>query len=235
MPRPYVSWSIEHLEAQFEVHRGNLEVVLLLKEELTFRKTKRAQRLLVQVLASIDAFGRDSGEATEPEPVLDSRPVGGVHEVQGSASLEDLFRDLHVEESAGSATEATTEQPPDDRRRPHTLSLIRPLGTPGLPPAFVRPLDTSLNLNIPTDADLPILYVAALSALIEEIKKTGAGQKRYELENGIRVEGNASEIIYDFVFPDAADLFEDANVEVELPGRRIDASIISLGTSCCSD
>jgi hypothetical protein len=230
MPRPYVSWSIERLEALFEVRRGNLDVVLLLKEELTFRKTKRAQKLLAEVLACTDKIERDSGEAVESEPVVDLPPAEEVDEVHRRSSLGDLLKDTHIEESHGSATGKTTEQPPDDRRRPNVLSLIRPLGTPGLPPAWIRPLDASLSLNIPTDADLPRLYVAALSALIEEIKKTGAGQKRYELENGIRVEGNASDIIYDFVFPDAADLFEDAKVEVELPGRRIDASIISISS-----
>jgi len=230
MPRPYISWSIQHLEAQFEVHRGNLEVLLLLKEELTFRKTKRGQKLLAQVLASMEAFERGSGEATEPERVLVLPPGGRDDEVQASASGEDSITDFRVGESLRCATGATTDQPPDDRRCPPTLSLIRPLGTLGLPLAWVRPLDAGSNLNLPSDADLPLFYVAALSALIEEIKKTGTGQKRYDLENGIRVEGNAREIIYDFVFPDAADLFEDANVEVELPGRRIDASIMSISS-----
>jgi hypothetical protein len=36
--------------------------------------------------------------------------------------------------------------------------------------------------------------------------------------------------VYEFVFVDAADLFEDAKVELELPGRRVAASIISISS-----
>jgi hypothetical protein len=68
-----------------------------------------------------------------------------------------------------------------------------------------------------------------LSALIAEIKQTGAGQKRYELENGIRAEAAGDTLIYEFAFTDDADLFQDAKVEVQIFGKRIDASILSIG------
>ncbi len=102
------------------------------------------------------------------------------------------------------------------------------VGTPGLPQPWVRPLNADRPLSIAGDADLPQIYVAALTALIAEIKATGAGQKRYELENGIRADGN--EAVYEFPFADEADLFEDAKVEVEIAGRRIHASIVSISS-----
>jgi hypothetical protein len=120
-----------------------------------------------------------------------------------------------------------SDQPPDDRKRPEHLSRIRPVGTPGLPQPWFRPLNAGRPLSIPADADLPEIYAAALTALIVEIKTTGAGQKRYELENGIRVEGK--EAVYEFPFTDEGDLFEDAKVEVVVSGRRIDGSIVSIG------
>ena len=122
------------------------------------------------------------------------------------------------------------ESPPDDRRRPKILSTIRSERTQGLPAPWTRPLDRDSQLRIRSDSDLPQLYAAALAALIDEIKTTGLGQKRYELEKGIRSEENASGILYGFLFDDAADLFEDAKVEVELPGRRVAASIVSIAS-----
>ena len=63
-------------------------------------------------------------------------------------------------------------------------------------------------------------------ALIAEIQATGVGQNRHELENGVRAEGN--EPVYEFAFTDQVELFEDAKVEIEVFGRRISASIVSI-------
>ena len=119
-------------------------------------------------------------------------------------------------------------QPPDDRKRPKYLSRIRPLGTPGLPEPWIPALRADRQLEVSGNADLPQIYVAALTALISEIKATGAGQKRYELENGVRTQ--SGEIVYEFPFTDDADLFEDAKVEVEISGQRVQASIVSINS-----
>ena len=70
--------------------------------------------------------------------------------------------------------------------------------------------------------------MAALAALIAEIKATGAGQKRYELEDGVRTQ--SEEFVYEFPFTDEAELFEDARVEVEISGQRVQASIVSINS-----
>jgi ssDNA-binding Zn-finger/Zn-ribbon topoisomerase 1 len=92
----------------------------------------------------------------------------------------------------------------------------------------VRSLDKDKTLTVAPNADFPQVYAAALAALISEIKATGAGQKRYELENGVRTEGN--EVVYEFPFTDDAELFEDAKVEIEILGRRTDGSIVSISS-----
>ncbi len=229
MPRPYMAWSIERLETLFESQGGDPHVRARLVEELSLRKTKRAQRLLAQA-ERIAEFETDGDESEESEAVVDTTTIDGEDESGPGVDNQsgDGYRDDSPDWSGGEATDQ--EQPPDDRRRPQILSSIRPVGTAGLPTPWVRPLDGTLSLSVPAGADLPQIYSAALSALIDEIKRTGAGQKRYELENGIRAEGKAGEIVYEFAFADEAELFEDAKVEVELPGRRIDASIISISS-----
>ena len=230
MPRPYIGWPIERLEALFESQGGNPHVFTLLVKELSFRKTKRARRLLAQVEQRITKIQTDGEKSGESEAVVGAATSDGeVQEGTGRVVENRLGDGYGVSDSVeGKPTDEV--QPPDDRRRPQILSPIRPVGTPGLPPPWIRPLDGTLSLDVPAGADLPQLYAAALSALIDEIRRTGAGQKRYELQNGTRAEVRAGEIVYEFSFADAADLFEDARVEVQLPGRRIDASIISISS-----
>ena len=233
MVRPYMSWSVDKLEALFESKSGAPEVVSQIKEELSFRTTKRAQRLLEQVNQNLAPKGAEvptehetDGEVAEPDKENDEFEEEADQEVDqpfGSGTQQEMPDALNNATSNG-------DQPPDDRNRPQTLSQIRPLGTGGLPQPWIRPLDQDLTLRLPSDADVPQIYCAALAALIAEIKKTGSGQKRYELERGVRVEGMAGEFFYEFCFTDEADLFEDAKVEVELPGRCIDGSIVSISS-----
>ena len=120
------------------------------------------------------------------------------------------------------------EQPPDDRKLPRQLSRMRPPGTAGLPEAWVPSRSQDVVLGLSKDAGSPDLYIAALTALIAEIKKTGAGQKRYELENGTRADPFPGDTVYVFPFTDEADLFEDSKIEVTVPGRRVEGSVVSI-------
>ena len=150
-------------------------------------------------------------------------------------TLSEVERDVdhssavsaHSQELFGTETDSYGPAP-DDQKRPERLSRIRPLGTAGLPDAYVRPLKREVSLNLPANADLPDRFVAALAELIREIKRTGSGQKRYELEKGMRVEATGSETLYAFPFPDEAELFEDAQIEVQVAGRRVAGTVVSL-------
>jgi hypothetical protein len=81
---------------------------------------------------------------------------------------------------------------------------------------------------VPKNADLPDLFVAALNALISKIRTTGANQKRYELENGERLETAQDSILYSFPFTDDAELFEEAQIELQAIGRRVEGTIVSI-------
>jgi hypothetical protein len=229
MARPYAQLSIEDLEDLLNKHGRDQPILSLLIEELAQRHTKRARKLLsivAELVAkpnSSEAEGEirsqreleldDGGPNPSPEIITEGSGYsrGGGHRGDGGRAIgaEDL--------------------PPDYRRRPETLTRIRPPGTPGLPTPWVRPLNKNVSLMLPGNPDLPQVYAAALSALIAEIKQTGAGQKRYELENGIRAEAAGDTLIYEFAFTDDADLFQDAKVEVQIFGKRIEASILSIG------
>lgn len=226
--RPYAASSINDLEAIFGSHPEDLAVLSLLVEELSHRKTQRARHLLALVAERLANLEPEADDAVEPGGLDDDLP--STEEDPDTSERENMGTRVGEEnvKAAAAKPPADSDQPPDDRKRPERLSLVRPVGTPGLPEPRAYSLKAGRPLGVPTDADLPQIYAAALAALIFEIKTTGAGQKRYELENGIRAAGN--EPVYEFSFTDEADLFEDAKVEVEVSGRRIDASIISISS-----
>jgi hypothetical protein len=222
--RNYTSSSIEDLEVLFAAHAEDLLVLSQIVRELSFRKTKRARRLLALIagrLADYDAEA-DQVESFDNDLQLPEDASGVLEDEDPRTVSGDCL--LTSRGSLGHSA----DQPPDDRKRPERLSQIRPVGTPGLPSPWTRQLHGDRPLSVTVDADIPQIYAAALTALIAEIKVTGAGQKRYELENGVRAEGK--EAVYDFPFPEDADLFEDAKVEVEVLGRRINGSIVSISS-----
>ena len=120
---------------------------------------------------------------------------------------------------------------PDDRERPAQLTLIRPAGTRGLPDVYERTLKQRINLNLSANADLSDIFIASLQELIREIKRTGTGQKRYELEKGRRGGAAGDDILYHFPFTDEAELFEEAQVEIQVEGQRVEGTIVSIGDS----
>jgi hypothetical protein len=228
--RPYRSLSIEGLEAVFDAHGEDFSVLTQLVQELSIRKTNRARRLLALVATRLADLEPEADDPGEPR-ILDDEPASAEDDwgLPEHEDVQSAARDDPADNSKRPADDtADRDQPPDDRKRPERLSIVRPVGTPGLPPPWVRPLSTDRPLRVAADADLPQIYSAALAALIAEIKLTGAGQKRYELQNGVRAEGK--ETVYEFPFTDEADLFEDAKVEIEISGRRIDGSIVSINS-----
>ncbi len=222
--RPYAASSVEDLEKLFEAQREDSAALSRLAQELSFRKSQRARQLLGlvtrQLASTAPVPDSLSTEAPAQDALVDDEEWA-IGEYGESGDAHNAFANSSVEAPGN-------EEPPDDLRRPRHFSRIRPLGTPGLPPAWVPTLKTDRALRIASDADLPQLYVAALVELVSEIKATGKGQKRYELENGVRVEGQ--EPLYEFVFTDDTDLFEDAKVEVQISGTRIDGSIVSINS-----
>jgi len=211
MRRPYIQYSIAQLRELFAA-RGHESVVLEhLRVELSQRKTPSARQLNIEVLQRIQGLeaATDDPEVEEPENSPDDEPAGrsNGHSYAGSS---------------GGSTH------PDDQKRPATLTRIRPPGTSGLPDAWQRPLDQELSLPVAPNAELPELFVAAINALVTEIKRTGANQKRYDLEKGERLETAQDDILYAFPFSDEAELFEEAQIELHALGRRVEGSIVSI-------
>jgi ssDNA-binding Zn-finger/Zn-ribbon topoisomerase 1 len=205
MGRPHFHKGIAHLRRLFASNENSFSILQELSEELAHRKTPDARSLMKDVLARLEGIDQHT---EDPDIDYDDEP----------SRSEELF---------GNKTESYGPIP-DDQKRPDRLSRIRPPGTPGLPDAYVRPLKQEVTLNLPVNADLPDRFIAALAELIREIKRTGSGQKRYELEKGTRVESTRSDTLYAFPFPDQVELFEEAQIEVQVAGRQIAGMVVSI-------
>jgi hypothetical protein len=255
MIRRYLNKSTAELQKIFESHQSGAATLQELLEELAFRRTASSRSLMGKVVARLQEIEQQPGtdqpkrtnefgnERAGDDPAVPSddlghsastpRDAGGtICPSEPSASEKHTIpatppRLPPVPELFDIETEAYGP-PPDDRDRPERLSVIRPSGTKGLPDAYVRLLKREIALNVLANADIPDHFIAALHTLIREIKRTGAGQRRYELESGHRAESAGGDILYIFPFTDEAEIFEDAQVDVLVSGRRIAGTIVSI-------
>ena len=207
MSRPFFKYSARQLEELFDTDSHSPATLKLLKEELGHRTTNKAKGLLVRVEEAMKvAGGQEVRKQSEPivtpaEPaqlqlvqIPDQSQDGVYEEDDGDSTVPESSR-----KKIGNRTDASVS--PDDIKKPDILTSMRPTGTRGLPEAYVRQLRQDINLRVNHDANVVDLYIAAVGALIFEIKRTSAGQKRYELENGIRViEASLNETRYVFPF-----------------------------------
>ena len=231
MSRPYLSLGIAELEALFVQRAGDVAFLRALAVELTHRETNRANRLLSKVAFELSKYGQEDDAQSElanvqvqAEMPIDSNPEEAAREVE-THQVRRPAANAATRPGAGTGQQ---EIPPDDRRKPERLSLVRPPGTAGLPNSWTRKLAQDVVLNVARDADLPVRYSAALAALITEIRKTGSGQKRYEVDIANRSENSGELKLYACQFPDDGELFEEARVEVLVGGRRVEGSIASI-------
>lgn len=231
MPRPLFRCSAKDLEDLFKEKGHDASVLNLLMEELGHRSTGRALNLLASVKARLVAPGPQNDHAAAVRvaaPVSNSRDPVKVEPPEEVDGVFDEDAPNEPEPRTTRAGRANDGFSPNDLEMPAVLTKMRPVGTAGLPNPYVRQRANDVALNVQS-VDIVDHYIAALAALILEMKKAGAGQRRYELENGVRIaEAALDETRYLFEFTDEADLFEDAKVVIEVEGRRCDGTIVSI-------
>jgi len=238
MARPFFKYSAQQLEELFNSDGSNPETLKLLKEELDHRSTNKARRLLSKVEESFSKINTltDGIQSKSVIPSLDALqnelfPSEGVDSQDGVCEHDDSEERNPRHERAGEGQQANNYTSPDDLSMPKVMTRMRPCGTSGLPAAYVRQLSHDVKLHV-NDTNIVDLYIAAVSALISEMKRTSSGQKRYEVENGIRIiEPALNDTRYVFAFNDEADLFEDADITIEIEGQRYEGSIVSISVS----
>lgn len=237
MPRPYFNRSIGDLEALFDSIMDDRAALSQLRDELTLRRGPRAKDLKLRVekrLSQPDREGRQNASTgaaagatglSEPPPQHSAPPRHSRDEPRAAAGDAAANTGNHRQRDAARDME---DEPPDDRRRPETMTRIAGPGVAGRPSAYVPRLKSDVAIDLPTGTSRARAYVLALTALLDEMRKADKGKQRYALENGKLVEAEGDRPVYAFPFPDRADLFEDTKVEIEADGRRRCGQLVSL-------
>src|SRR5581483_4311523 len=103
----------------------------------------------------------------------------------------------------------------------------RPPRTEGLPlPSEGRPeADRSPGQRM--DVSLPDRYITALEALIEELRNSPRRKQR-DLHNGKRTGAPENSPVYAFELPDQTGILDSASVDLNIAGRRVGATVLSL-------
>ena len=186
-----------------------------LVEVLSPRRTRRARRLLVSVAERLSEFEPEGDDDHPPQSIIDDQETGD--------GARDGPKHNEGQHQRGS------DQPPDDRKRPERLTSIRPVGTPGLPTPWIRPLNTEPPSKHPCGCrPPPSLYCGAGCSSFRNQKDRGPDKSA--TNQRMASARRDWESVYEFPFTDEADLLEDAKVEVEVLGRRIDGSIVSISS-----
>ncbi len=241
----YEDWKrlgIVELQGIFDNRTSDAKSLKQLRRVLKDRRVKAAKALLEQVekqLAEIKNAQASSPTATARSVEYRATLLG---EDSGATSAHPSRSTARPTNSGEAEPESSPKQPkadprdlrpestqqPDDQERPTKFSKIRPPGTSGLPDAWQRPLKRDLVLPVAANGELPDRFHAALQALITEIKRSGSGQRRFELENGRRADSSGPMRLYRFPFTEEADLFEDARVDLVAFSKRYESTLVSI-------
>lgn len=236
MQRPYISLGAEELGSLFEEHENDPAVLRRILAELGHRKTERAKRLRRRVEERLAALRQGRAvDCTGQTDLFEGRSRGTRSSARDSdRPTED--REARNNSRSGAQPGSRDDRgedprdatPPDDRHLPVRFSRISRPGVRGKPDAYVPALSTDLVLDLSKGNTRIHRFVAALDALVAEMRREGAGQRRYELKSGKAVDFQGGQGIYAFPFHEEADIFEDAQIEIDVAGRRTKGQIVSI-------
>jgi hypothetical protein len=220
--RPHFQSSLKQLREIFESHQNDITLLRILAGELQYRTTPPALALRQQVQTRLDRLHRQPTHSQGSDAVVDSPP--------GAAVQHDFWpRDTGSSGTTGEGPRARPDAPFDDRlRRPPRYKRIEPLGVSGRPPKFVRPLRTDVALDFAPGMSRAARYALALGALIADMHQQRQSRTQIILEGGERTPLDRHHIGYSFAFPEDAELFEEARVELHIGARTIEGQIASI-------
>lgn len=250
--RPLLQRKGSELEAMFEEAGNDLDALRLLKAELAHRNVPKMVALRRKVedqiavlrhtsaapgkkkLVSSPAtprqgtlFGNDTETAPASPPPSPPAPTQAKPSVERKVNSGTAIK--------GGARVAKLSEKGADPNSDSDLApgggtaTIRPRGhLVGTPPRSDFRLETDLNIALDASAKRAAVYQTALTHLIAEMKKKGAGVRTVALTNGKRVTAEVGSSLYEFPFEGDEDLFEGAVVTAQIGGRQVEGSVVAV-------
>jgi DNA polymerase III delta prime subunit len=211
--RPHIQCRLRDLRELFKKSQNDQRILTQLADELAFRKRPAARALRAEVERRIHEITGAKVSQT------DSRE---------NRKLPLPIRQRTKEASSGSQVLDAGESAQGNSvqvRRPHPLKQTEPGDR-----SSARTPNVKTDVSLPIRQDMPRVkrYIAALAALIVDMRANRQGSRQITLEIGTRVALDRGHNGYSFPFVEDADLFEDARVELRIGGQRIDGQIASI-------
>ncbi|HEX5319216.1 MAG TPA: AAA domain-containing protein, partial [Stellaceae bacterium] len=121
----------------------------------------------------------------------------------------------------------------DDRTEPirGKVGSMRPCGAiAGVPSRWIFPDKRDFEIEVGKNATRLERYIAALRALVKDMRRRGSGMRTVTLEQGEAVALDGRERGYRFPYDGDAELFEGAKVTIAVGNRTSDGRIVSVSS-----
>ena len=233
--RPYLNHRGKELLAIFRDGRGDAKTLSALRAELVYRNTPSMRDLRIQVDEALARL-----EAAPAIPSATRSAVG--RQLQPELSLDTSGSAL-PDSGTPSRSSKSVSVPPkwriplmamDGRSNWGTrgkVGSIRPCGAiSGVPSRWTFPDKRDFEIEVSKNATRLERFVAALRALVKDMRRRGSGMRTVTLERGEAVPLDGRERGYRFPYDGDAELFEGAKVTVAIGNRTCDGRIVSVST-----
>jgi len=232
--RPYFSHRGQDLVAAFEAGREDLPALEALRAELVHRNTPSMRELSVKVdqaLATIkkavtDQPPRRSTVSRPQQPELPLAPDGFSRPDEQSVSSKPKTERREQPDPA----DADEIVDPEESIR-GSVGSVRPCGAiAGVPSRWTFPDKRDFEIDVGKHATRVEKFVAALRALVKDMRRRGSGMRTVTLEHGEAVALDGRERGYRFPYDGDAELFEGAKVTIAIGNRTCDGRIVSVSS-----
>ena len=233
--RPYLSHRGKDLVAVFDAGREDPHALEALRAELVHRNTPSMRDLRVKVDQALAAIKK----AVTDQPPTKRSPVIRPHQPELPLAPDGFPRPDEPSVSPKPKTERG-KQPDhaeadgiDDAEESTRgrVGSIRPCGAiAGVPSRWTFPDKRDFEIDVGKHATRVEKFVAALRALVKDMRRRGSGMRTVTLEHGEAVALDGRERGYRFPYDGDAELFEGAKVTIAIGNRTCDGRIVSVSS-----
>jgi hypothetical protein len=233
--RPYLNHRGKELLAIFRNGREDPKILAALRAELVYRSTPSMRDLRIQVDEALARLQAAPASPSPPRPALGRQlqpelplDAGGSVKPDGMPSRSSKSMVSH-HTSTKSRDSDGMDDPTEGARG--TVGSIRPCGAiNGVPSRWTFPDKRDFEIEGAKNATRVELFVAALRALVKDMRRRGSGMRTVTLEHGDAIPLDGRERGYRFPYDGDAELFEGAKVTIAIGNRTCDGRIVSVST-----
>jgi flagellar biosynthesis GTPase FlhF/ribosomal protein L37AE/L43A len=236
--RPYIDFTGQALRKVFQESLKNEPVLAALSVELSHRNVPSMRKLRTEVEASLrqvrprtpDLHGNGhSVPEVGREPRKPEVTLGREDPPSADSPYFDGLLVIDPENGIDDDVEGEGDNLRTSSSGSH--SSIRACGAlRDVPSRWTPPVRRDIELGLSPKASRLERFIAAVRALVKDMRRKGTGVRTVTLQNGERIELDGVERGYRFPYDGDAELFEGAKVTISVGGRTCDGSIVSISS-----